>query len=423
MAYLSGTSMAAPHVAGVAAVLHSQGEYALTAEEVEFELINASTQNVLHNIPNETMDGVPGTPNALVYLEPCGEDGPESSSMSAAAKSIRTTMNYLSFGFVLIISFNFGLQTTPVAISKVCRDKWKFLLILLIEALAVPLLCLIFTKTLQMHYDHMLTVFFVALFPGGVVSNMVFIKQEQRNYRLSTVISFLQNSIAVVSIPIVFAIMWAVRSDDINNSDVHWIRLLLMLACMLLLSLMGLVTRSKLSDERSKAVMSISRDLTTAVSMFVLLLVLLLYSGKLLRASLGLWAAAILVQLGCGFAGVMTAVMFNSKASECVMIGTEFAFRNCFLAIGVIAFAFSGETRENMFVFALIYSFVSSLLVLAMAPVVNCFSCFSSKKDTSADLDTDLITAIAESRSDAVLATTTSSSPSRTTSGGGIYNY
>lgn len=423
VAYLTGTSMAAPHVAGVAAILHSQGEYQLSSEEVEFELLNISTQNVISNVPNETMDGVPGTPNLLVFVQPCGTDGPGTNSMSVTAKSIRTTMNFLSVGFVLIICFNFGLQTTPKAVKDISTNKWKFLLILVVQAMAVPLLCLIFTKSLQMHYAKMMTVFFVSLFPGGVVSNLIFVQPEERNFRLSTVVSFLQNIFAVVTIPLVFSILWTNRPDDISASDISWVRLFIMMLSMLFLSLLGLIVRSYMSESSTKSALSILRDLSTAISVFVLLLVLLLYIGKLMRASLGLWVAAILVQLGCGFAGVMTAVLFNSKASECITVGTEFAFRNCFLAIGVIAFTFGGDTREDMFVFTLIYSFVSSLLVLITAPMVKCCSCCSSKgkrnngDNSASDLDAGLIYIHEAGRSDAVPSTTV------TTATGASYSY
>jgi len=122
----------------------------------------------------------------------------------------------------------------------------------------------------------------------------------------------------------------------------------------------------------------------------VLFMALLLYGAKVLRASPGQWAVAILMQLGCGFAGAMTAVMFNSRASDCITIGTEFAFRNSILAMGVISFAFSGDTREDMLIFAVIHSFMTTLLVLVLTPVFKCCSC-GSKSDSS-QLDAGLIT-------------------------------
>ena len=255
-----------------------------------------------------------------------------------------------------------------------------------------------------------MAVFFISLFPGGVVSNLVFVQTELRNFRLSTVLSFLQNLVTVISVPVAMSVLWAARPDDINSDDIHWLRLLVMMLSMLLLSLLGLLLRRSMSDERSKSVMSMCGDLSTSVNIFVLLLVLLIYSGKMLRASVGQWAVAALVQLGCGFSGAMTAVMFNCKASECITVGTEFAFRNCFLAIGVISFSFSGQTREDMFIFALIYSFVSSLLVLVIIPIKKYCCCFGSKDD-SASLDAGLIS-ISQSRSDALppLTNTTSNS-------------
>jgi predicted Na+-dependent transporter len=383
--YLSGTSMATPHVAGAAAVYHSQSEYQLSASELYQQLLAFATEDVLRNIPNATTPD--STPNLLVYVEPCGVDGPESNDMSSTAKSIRTTNNFLSVGFVFILCLNIGLQTTPKAIKNLVTNKIKFPIIILIQVFTVPLLCLIFTKTLQMHFEKLMTVFFVSMFPGGVISNLTFVHKDQRNFRLSTVVSFLQNTVSVISIPLVMLVLWSARSDSVNDSDLSWIRLLIMMFSMLLMSLIGLYLRLSLSEDSCKRALTVSRDLSTALSIFVMLLVLLLYGAKVLRASLGLWAAAILVQLGCGLSGVMTSAMFNSKASESITIGTEFAFRNSILAIGVSSFAFGGDLREDMMIFCVIHSFIASLIVMVLTPVFHCCSCLSGGSKNSSTND------------------------------------
>ena len=383
--------MSAPHVAGVAAVLHSQESYQLSSSEVEQLLLSTATVDVLGNMP-------PDTPNSLPFVQPCGEDD-DSSTMSTAAKSVRTSVNYFSFCFLLIICFNFGLQTTTAAITYIVSNRVKYVIIVLIQCLTVPLLSLIVTKTFGVHFENLMAVFFVSLFPGGAISNLVFVKKEHRNFRLSTVITFLQNIAAAITIPIIMAIFWAERPDSYNGADINWIRFFIMILAMFLLSLMGLLVRGSVSDQRNKQLMSICRDLTTAISIFVLLLVLLLYGGKLLRTSASLWVVACFIQLGCGFAGVMTSVMFNCRPNECITIGTEFAFRNSFLAIGIISFAFSGDTREKMFVFSLIYSLVTSALMLIIGPMMTCCACFSSKDDEVSNLEANLININSDNRS------------------------
>lgn len=344
----------------------------------------------------------PGTPNSLLFVQPCGVDSSDSHEMSAAAKSIRATINYLSYGFVLIVCFNFGLQTTPAALRGTLVNDVKFGIIILIQSCTVPLLCLIFTKSLHMHYENMVSVFFVSMFPGGAIFNLILVPKGQRNFRLSAVITFLQNVMSVGSIPVVTAVVWSARPDDVNESDISLLRLMIVLLSMLLSSLIGLFTRQSISDDRSKGALTLCRDISTAVSIFLLLLVLLLFGGKLARASITLWVSAILVQLGCGFAGAMTAVMFNSKTSECLTVGTEFAFRNGFLAVGVVAFSISGDLRDHMMVFCLIYSFVSSVVVLALGPIMKLCLPF---KET--DLESNLLAVVTDNtRSDGAVAAT-----------------
>ncbi|KAI8066218.1 serine protease [Gilbertella persicaria] len=57
---ISGTSMASPHVAGLAAYLLSLAPEGVTPDEIKKQILDLSTRNVFKDLPN-------GTPNLLIY--------------------------------------------------------------------------------------------------------------------------------------------------------------------------------------------------------------------------------------------------------------------------------------------------------------------------------------------------------------------
>ncbi len=72
--------MSSPHVAGAAAVYFQQSNYQFSRIEVEAALLNSSTTNVINNVVGESTSTQEGTPNLMVFVEPCGEDSASSSS-------------------------------------------------------------------------------------------------------------------------------------------------------------------------------------------------------------------------------------------------------------------------------------------------------------------------------------------------------
>lgn len=84
---LQGTSMASPHVAGVATLILSSGQ-ATTPADVKAKLLEVATKDVIKGIPSSQ------TPNKLLFADPAWSSSESSKAISSSVKTSFLSLNH-----------------------------------------------------------------------------------------------------------------------------------------------------------------------------------------------------------------------------------------------------------------------------------------------------------------------------------------
>jgi hypothetical protein len=221
--------MAAPHVAGIAAVLMSTHNNTLNASEVTRLLLQQATENVLSNVNGSVIDiaddntfDVNNSPNLLAYTPACGNSTTSGDGSGGIFSTTKTAFRFLSVVFLVLYSLEIGLlvDTSSGSLKRHLCTVGGSLPPILNQVLILPLLALVLVAiqhNLDAQYD--IGLLLMAISPCGVMSNSL-VQLTKGNSHLSLSLSFFANTLSLLVIPPLIAI-WIHQIYPAQNHGVN----------------------------------------------------------------------------------------------------------------------------------------------------------------------------------------------------------
>jgi predicted Na+-dependent transporter len=321
---LSGTSMAAPHVAGIAAVLMSTHNNTLNASEVTRLLLQQATENVLSNVNGSVINNaddntfdVNNSPNLLAYTPACG-NSTASGDRSGIFSTTKTAFRFLSVVFLVLYSLEIGLlvDTSSGSLKRHLCSVGGSLPPILNQVLILPFLVLVLVSiqhNLDAQYD--IGLLLMAVSPCGVMSNSL-VQLTKGNSHLSLSLSFFANTLSLLIIPPLMAV-WIHQIYPAQNHGVHCSisRLFVVMASISVASLFGIVLRKAVFVFKmvTKCLSWLVSAASAVVFSISLGLVVIAYGPKVQDTPTSVWLACMILQIA-GISIAYTFTKFFSRA-------------------------------------------------------------------------------------------------------------
>jgi predicted Na+-dependent transporter len=387
-ATLSGTSMAAPHIAGIAAVYQSIYNSTLSPNDVTTLLISQATAGVLKDVngTNPIGSGDDESPNLMGYVYTCnGTTADDDKGIFGTSKSAFRAFSVI---FLCFSGFELGLGIPSLRISETGPLVLTFrtaLISFLSQCLLLPAVSLVLINLGKFDKEYALSILMVSIAPSGVISSVVS-NYSKLNVHLAAILAFTSNVAAVLTVPVLF-LVWITHLWDLDDSvaTFSWNRFLLAPLVMSLMTLLGLLIRincAKLFSKLAEFLISVANAL---VFTLIMILGVSIYQHDISHASRNLWAIAFLLQLFGGLSGWILAFIFSVPFLDRLTVSVDSAGRGFILAIALLTFAFHSEHKEDLVVYPLIFGIVAILNLLWVIPLYRFISWMHRRSQPAED--------------------------------------
>lgn len=375
-ATLSGTSMATPHIAGIAAVYQSIYNSSLTPTQVTEIILSQATANVLKDVNGTRPIGEDESPNLMGYVYTC--NGTNSEDDHGIFGTTKSAFRALSVIFLCFSGFELGISIPSLYTSDdiFVLTYRTGIITLLMQCVLLPAVTLCIIEFGQFHKEYALSMIFVSIAPSGVISSVVS-NYSKLNTHLAGVLSFFSNIISLLTVPLLCYI-WIVRlwKLDEDTANISWNRFLAALVMMTLLTATGITIRAYCGKFFSKFLDVLISAGNALLFTIIMILGVSIYRDDISHASHTLWAVALLLQLFGGVSGWILSYILRVPFLDRLTVSIDTAGRGFILAISLLSFAFHSEKKEDLIVYPLIFGIVALVNLFWVIPFYRFISWF-----------------------------------------------
>lgn len=371
-ATLSGTSMAAPHIAGIAAVYQSIYNFTLSPNDVTNLLISQATANVLKDVNGSNPIGIGNdeSPNLMGYVYTCnGTTKDDNKGIFGTSKSAFRAFSVI---FLCFSGFELGLGIPSLRVAAdgpmVLTFRTAFLSFLT-QCLLLPVLSLVLIELANFHKEYSLSILMVSIAPSGIISSIVS-NYSKLNIHLASVLSFTSNVFSVLVVPVLF-LAWVIHIWDLDDgvATFSWNRFIIAPLVMVLLTITGILVRVNCAKLFSKFVELLISAANALIFTIIMILGVSIYQDAISHASRNLWAVAFLLQVFGGLSSWILAFILRVPFLDRLTVSIDAAGRGFIFAIALLTFAFHSDKKEDLVVYPLIFGIVAILNLLWVIPL------------------------------------------------------
>jgi predicted Na+-dependent transporter len=371
-ATMSGTSMAAPHIAGIAAVYQSIYNSTLSPNDVTTLLVSQATANVLKDVNGSKPigSGDDESPNLMGYVHTCnGTTEDDNKGIFGTSKSAFRAFSVI---FLCFSGFELGLGIPSLRIAEDGPLVLTFrtaLISFFAQCFLLPAVSLALIELGSFHKEYALSILMVSIAPSGVISSVVS-NYSKLNIHLASVLAFTSNVASVLTVPVLF-LVWVTHLWDLDDdvATFSWNRFIVAPLVMALMTLVGLLIRLNCAKFFSKLAEVLISAANALVFTIIMILGVAIYKDDISHASRNLWATAFLLQVFGGLSGWILAFILRVPFLDRLTVSVDTAGRGFILAIALLTFAFHSDKKEDLVVYPLIFGIVAILNLLWVIPL------------------------------------------------------
>ena len=382
---LSGTSMAAPHVAGVAALLLSTAaanNYTLNSSEVSSRVISTATKDALTNTNGTRIILDPSpldiSPNLLAYTPPCGNSSTSSdnSGSDGVFSSTKSSFRFFVLLFLAIYSVETGMIVQLDTLKRYLWQERGVVPPLLNQILFLPaatlLVVIALGQELIAYYD--IGLLLVAIAPCGIMSNTV-IQLCRLNVHMSVSCTYAAHVGSFLIVPpllgVYLRIVFPMQHHDTTCS---FQRLYVAVGIMMLGSIVGVLLAKATDNMITRCVAWIISIASAVVFSISLGLAMVAYGSHVASAPLSVWVTCMLLQV-LGIIGALASAQCLTKSSllNGISLALDSTFKNFMLPLAIIAFSLHSPHKNKIMTVPLIYGITILLNMLWLIPALCIF--------------------------------------------------